>query len=412
MNPIIFQIIKNPFSFDQLKPEDRNADLALLAVSTNPWALKNIPKEYQTDLVCRIALQTECLLLKDIHEPTQSHYCYSIKNSCGKTFLLLNMIPSLDMNESLVLYIIRNITSGDMTTLLKKFSIESWTNQVIESIAGQLDRFDILIFGEFLYKLNVGMSVEFKKMLIKGTTFSLYNKRLDRHDFSDFTEDDVKECMLHVFNLPDSLKQKWSSCLELTLEEFYLCPNKCCALRLCKMPTVEMIMLCAKNNFWHTTRLCLDRNILTGELLTNIIQLCTEQMRFLSCEVDNVNNRLGQEYADKMNNIHISVEQLWLIVPLSKPFSEYLKNNNIYLRTYDNVLCYNSINGPNCKITNWTFAVELLNLKEKYGDTISFNFKNDNTFRFYTTFYTTYTDDGNVATKITKIKSVIILTSC
>lgn len=414
------QILLNPSNFGQIDPKDQNADLAFLAVKLDTNVFKIVPEKCQTNLVCEEALKNDVFMLKYIHNPTQFHYktaiLYSGMERSNLSFLL-ETIKELDMDLDVVIYIVKYINTDNIRKWLNKFPLKAWTESIIAAVIPQ-QRTNVFI--KFLQENNIPLSHRIKNEIIglytknlryrllidllerdinlngriDSETIILYNF-LEKCDFSEFTEDDVKQHLIKTegWYLPNDLKQRWERRLEFTLTEFCMCPYSKLALALCKTPTPEMIILSGSQNMWSTIVHCLERKILTGQILADIVQAGTGTIT-----IEDIRSKGFQE---TLNTIEITNHQAEIIKTKHDALYQYLWLHNIYLKTYARVVILDLTTKPkgNEIMFSWNLNNEVDKLKEGYGDTITIKIKNLS--------YKLYTTTANKGT--TCIRTVIVL---
>ena len=153
-------------------------------------------------------------------------------------------MPVLDMDVKIVKHIMKTINfdsefNSEMVEFyLKKFPLTSWTETVITDIMHVACS---PAFINFLINNKVWLSDRFRKNLLfvcTGKNVATFN--LEK---VEFFERDIVWSIKRNNYLPKYLEQQWASRLFLTFVDFHKAINKPLALKLCKNPTNNMILL-------------------------------------------------------------------------------------------------------------------------------------------------------------------------
>lgn len=399
MQNLFVQIALDPFYFEKIEDGDKTEDLALLAVSTNPESLRIIPKEFQTEAVCKIALMKNSLVLKYILQPNQLHYNSAILFSGRKDLeVLLDVIPKLDINDKVYKTLIRRSSPTKINDWLLKFHRSFWLKSKIIDSIGQDKTFSHAIrlpLCNFLLDQKIYMNPSERKRVL---TMSIPSNSKS----SGITEKDIVWFLkkrIHLLegstttNVTDLL-EKWGGCLNLTFEDFHEIVHMRVALELCKNPSYKIIMLCAMRNKdpWEIINLLLKKNLLTSEILVDIVTLTSKELintkgwhqSMNKKRSDELFTELGQileaESLDLLKKIVFSFQQLNSIQQGSVILYEYLKQNNVNL--HKKVLIKRVQSKRNVIQEDWNVHQELNHLKMGYGD-VNVESKDNLTYKFY-----------------------------
>ena len=418
------QILKNPFYFEQIPPDAMTKELALLAISVNPHCIRVIPKEYQTNLVCIEALTKDPLVLQWIKQPIQQYYDFVLDNlpyiNHDEIFsLLLKIIPAVNMtsmygsNVAQLACLIGTLSKNILESFVLHIPTNFWTTLLLCDILSRINGSNnsLHCFLDLLQQHGVTMSISVKKRF----PFP-YIKKLTNG--FEFTEELAIKYIKYNYHLPDDIKLKWASCLNLTFTDVYKSRNRILALKMCKKPSYKIIMLCAIENPWKTINCCLKRGILTGELLSNIIDTdsANEKLSYHSCfcrsvaiydiastvdKIIELSQVIPIKNLEQLRKIILTGEQMAVIYK-SKIFYDWLLENNQFVVVHKKVIVRDSKPKRNYESFNWTLEEEIKSLKRDYHR-ITFEIKNFNLIRFYKI------NQNDTSTSFTKVRSIILL---
>lgn len=409
MSLLVSQILKNTRNFSEFVDDEKNADLALLAVTEYADDLKLISQEYQTYAVCKKALKQNSLILEFIKAPNQKLYKIAILNSnIAKMGLIVNMVQTLEMDLDIFNHIIITTRDLETKTWLCKFPRESFSEPVIMSFFKMPYNF---AFMKFLQEQNIPLTGRIRKRIFSITMTS------GQQDWFETTENDVKKYAKKRFSLPPKLEQKWASCLEMTFTDFNKFYNKTLALKLCKNPTKEMITIAAMIAPWTTINILLEKNMLDADLLLGLLSVISRSTLKrpdssvvlpgkMVPKINDLEEVINEDNLKKLDMLHVSKADMTFIRSKNVIIYEYLRNNNKHHRTYNNVITINhdDINRDSTTIywnvkDNWNVDVELDILETIYGIVISSSLRDNNIFVFY----------RKDADKHVKVRTTIIL---
>ena len=408
-NYTITRILKDPSYFSKLDFKDKTVDLAILMVSSNPNSLEFIPKEFQTDNVCEIALKKNALSLKFIQNPTLHRYKLAISKSgndqhnSAKTITeLLDMIPIFDIMEitnmcEKTLYNILVRTPDDyLKDWLKKFPLIFWTESKLFGIVNNNNTACLGGFIDFMIESKISISDRMKKPLF-GVCMCT------RPELFEIDSELIKWYLISNTNISQALEQKWTKNVEMTFSDVYKIKNKYLALKLCKTLTNEIIRYGAIENHWFVINLCLERNALNGDLLTNIIEsaplktiLENPQKRFT---LNNVANLIDHDNFEQLDKICFTVQQLAKIQNKCPLLATRIINHNLYFKHHDKVVIVDKTANKRYVAEKWNILSETVALQSTHCYSITYKF-NNGIYKIYQNMF-----DGLE----TKLKTVIVL---
>lgn len=380
------KIIQNPFDFEHLV--DKTEELALLAVSTNPDALRVVPKEFQTKHVCLVALKLNPLVLIHIHNPFKDYYnvaiCYTKKPE--HLHELLDMIPQLECDLNVLNKISEVSAPLEYKNWFKKFNVLIWSETIINSLTSNGKTCRSMI--EFLLENRIEITKNQRKRIVQQCIFGEYCLQLlSERDIKSYYKNDRNSTV----NIPDQL----ASTIELTIPDFHKFYNKIAALELCKTPTYGMIILCAiRGCTWSTISCCLKKNLLTGQTLSDIINLVPNKLINEQGASNRINNKpvygkiitlnqvLDLERIEQLKNIDLTIDQLNEMQKNSELLYEYLKNYNVNVQTFSKVVIMNHVTEKNYEKKFWNFKIELDSLIKENDQPITYKVSKK-TYKFY-----------------------------
>lgn len=383
------KIIKNPHYFEQLA--NKTEELALLAVSRDPSALKVIPVEYQTKQVVELALKGNCLMLEHVH---QAHLYYSfaiMEKKCEEDLhKLLDLIPQLGCEADLVRKVAYSCSLGDIHSWLKKFDVRVWDNEsLIKSFYSGDNHWRLII--NFILESDFPLEKELRHWIVRQCMVT-NNVSLPLKD------DDIKRYIkTSGFPCAKLHESKWCANLDLTFKDLFEIKDKNMALRLCKNPTYDFIMACFVEGYiWDIFSICLNRHLLNGQILADVATSIPNKFNVNDRgeKFENLEQAISPENLEQIKNIGLTMEQLNDIKEGGELLYEFLKKNNKNVQQNFRVVVIDNVLKKNYEQLDWNFEKELKALVDTHGKTISHKIKKE-TYKFY---------NDNVL-----IKSVIVL---
>ena len=330
MTTIEQQLIEDPFSFELI--ENKTEELAALAVSIEPKSLAVIPEEYQTELVCKSAIRRMASSIEFVKKPTIKLCNYAILGS-SNVEKILDFIPILDGNFKVILRIMEyvRITSLDMI-LRTKFPISTWTEALIVEIFSNncVSDNNLNCFIKFLQESGIHLTPSMTKILRSKYCLST------RLTVSiNWTEKDIKKRLESYMYIDIEKDQKVLAPIYISLSEFYKSDStsQLVILTHTKNITEEMILCCGITYPSRVINICLQRGILTADLLVKIVSIKSHKQK---PELNIRHEAYTEDNIAELNKIEFTQEQLKIIQSISPDLAK-LCNKNVDVTTPDQI---------------------------------------------------------------------------
>lgn len=322
MTTIEEQLIEDPFSFELI--ENKTEELALFAVSINSKVLAVIPEAFQTKAVCKLAINDKSLNLEYVKNPTMKLCFYAILKS-GFVKKLLNFVPVLDGKFEIIKRIMNNVDSITLHLILKtKFNVEIWTEALILQILAEnfLSPSRLKVFITFLQESKIQITKSIKKHLI---SYCLHDIELPIL----WTDRDIKKRLESSKAIGWSTQKGQLESLEMSLHEFYKCTpdSQLNVLRHTKNIKEGMILYCGVKSPLTVITICLQRDILTADLLVKIVRSMHHKKNYQDLSVTSL--AFLENCGEALKKLELTDEQIGIIKGRNPALAKRFEKNSI-----------------------------------------------------------------------------------